>query len=281
MCDPETNSMTSAYFHLAQGTMLADNNNNSVSEDRKKRNLIEGSEDVNKNGDTEKKQKSPTEEKTKKMRSTSKKNAIAKPDAVSSPRQTTTSGLSSIRGVSTEPASWDIETGLHRVVNASRGEKEYISDAEYLLFRVGHGGDVSAIAAMYRKGIRSVTTTTTTTTTDAPDENKRQTADDGDELELRLANGLGDEDTPPAVFALLAHLHQDDQPDASSLAAVALLTVTWENQHRFLRVEWYQVDSSLEKSDLVERRLMLRLSALALLTGSELSIMREPSPKPT
>ena len=99
-------------------------------------------------------------------------------------------------------------------------------------------------------------------------------------LELWLADGLGDEDIPPSLFALLAHVNYDKDEDeagsntkASELAAVALLTVSWEHGCRVLRVEWLQVDSDLDNARLVERRMWLRLSALSLMTACEMHIV--------
>lgn len=111
-------------------------------------------------------------------------------------------------------------------------------------------------------------------------------------LELWLAEGLGNEDMPPSLFALLAHVNYDKQQDdkvedegdeagnttakASRLAAVALLTVAWENSSRVLRVEWLQVDYELDNATLVERRMWLRLAALSLMTACEMYVVAQP-----
>ena len=110
-------------------------------------------------------------------------------------------------------------------------------------------------------------------------------------LELWLADGLGDEDMPPSLFALLVHVNYDkisdnkdeseNEPDedagstkSSSLAAVALLTVSWEHSERVLRIEWLRVDSDLgEKASLVEKRTWLRLAALSLMTNCEMHVV--------
>ena len=107
-------------------------------------------------------------------------------------------------------------------------------------------------------------------------------------LELWLADGLGDEDMPPSLFALLAHVNYDNGNDkeeneedeesgnikASHLAAVALLTVSWEDSERILRVEWLQVDADLdETAKLVEKRMWLRLAALSLMSNCEMHIV--------
>ena len=107
-------------------------------------------------------------------------------------------------------------------------------------------------------------------------------------LELWLADGLGDEDMPPSLFALLAHVNYDNGNDkdeieddeetgntkASRLAAVALLTVSWEHSERVLRVEWLQVDSDLdEQAGLIEKRMWLRLAALSLMSNCEMHVV--------
>ena len=97
-------------------------------------------------------------------------------------------------------------------------------------------------------------------------------------LELWLANGLGDEQMPPSVYALLSYVKKSDDSaqsttqQASKLAATALLTLAWEGNTRLLRVEWLQVDSELEVAEILERRMLLRLSALALMSACELFI---------
>lgn len=164
---------------------------------------------------------------------------------------------------------WDLETALHQIVvtndDASSNEKEMISSDRWITFRVGHAGDASAIASLYRKA--------TTTNTEKPK------TEDADALELRLASGMGDEDTPPALFALLVDVWRDDDETTTSvettncqLGGVALLTLGWAFQKRILRLEWFHVENSLQQFDLVKRRLWFRLSALALVTHCQVLI---------
>jgi len=133
-------------------------------------------------------------------------------------------------------------------------------------------------------------------------------------LELWLSDGLGNEDIPPSLFALLAYVNHDENDSksgptvddairdsdddnnakkskarsdndetescqSSRLAAVALLTVAWEHASRLLRVEFFHVNSNLEGklARLVERRMWLRLSALSLMTACEMYIAKPPS----
>jgi len=106
--------------------------------------------------------------------------------------------------------------------------------------------------------------------TEAPQnhENTAAKEQEADALELWLADGLGNEDTPPSLYSLMAHIHFDDADKSSSLlASVAMLTLAWEMSSRVLRVEWLHVDSDLDSSGVILRRMWLRLSALSLMAG--------------
>jgi hypothetical protein len=106
-------------------------------------------------------------------------------------------------------------------------------------------------------------------------------------LELWLADGLGNEEFPPSLFALIADVTHssvtaDSNNDNSSsstnnsqqiMAAVALLTSSWEDASRVLRLEWFRVDDDSPCKKLVERRMWLRLSLLSLATSSELRVV--------
>ena len=91
-----------------------------------------------------------------------------------------------------------------------------------------------------------------------------------------MAEGLGDEDTPPAIFALIADVTWKTEPEqqqhqGSVLGAAALISMAW-NESRVLNVEWLYVskDPKLAKvANLLERRMWLRLSALALMTSCQ------------
>ena len=190
----------------------------------------------------------------------------------------------------------DLESALNILVGASEGQQERISDHSYLTFRMGHAGDASRLASWYQEKRKTtpkiqVEDDPNESTTEADNKeqgkiatkeapNAESAEDNGpsseaapssaaaleqeaaSSLELWLADGLGDEDIPPSLFALLAHVNYDKDEDeagsntkASELAAVALLTVSWEHGCRVLRVEWLQVDSDLDNARLVERRM--------------------------
>jgi hypothetical protein len=150
----------------------------------------------------------------------------------------------------------DIETAMHRILSP---ERELLSNETYVTFRAGHAGDAPAIEALYRGGANADNT---------QEQPKKESASS---LELWLSEGMGDEDTPPSVFSILAEISSEEQPTTSShLAAVALFTVAWEANQRMLRVEWCHVDLPV-----LARRMWLRLSALALMTGACLCITQD------
>jgi hypothetical protein len=101
-------------------------------------------------------------------------------------------------------------------------------------------------------------------------------------LEIRLAEGLGDEDTPPCIFALLAEVESFKEPDVRHLGAASLLSIAWQDGVKVLQVEWLYVSAFPTEggdvdgshfptsiSDLLERRMWLRLSALVMMTGCQ------------
>lgn len=164
---------------------------------------------------------------------------------------------------------WDLESALHRIsrIGAVQGDvdntlptREFLSNDErsWVQFRMGHAGDASTIAACYRRMKASGRTEAQQLT------GAEQKLDDNS-LEMWLADGLGDEDTPPAVFALLAEVITKDT--SSELGAVALLTQNWQEGKLVLKVEWHY-----GRNDLLARRLWLRLSILGLSLSSDLIV---------
>lgn len=164
---------------------------------------------------------------------------------------------------------WDLESALHRIsrigavqvdVDNVLPPREYLSSDEksWVQYRTGHAGDASTIAAWYRR-------MKTSGRTEAQQLAGAEQKGDDNSLELWLADGLGDEDTPPAVFALLAEVITKDA--SSELGAVALLTQIWQDGKRLLKVDWHY-----GSSDLLARRLWLRLSILGLILSSELIV---------
>ena len=165
---------------------------------------------------------------------------------------------------------WDLETALHRLVDDSNTPKELLAE-NFVSFRVGHSQDASAIATWYREMEdvkRAKSGDVLTTNEGAIGEKGRN-----DSLELWLEEGLGDEGTPPSIFALLADVHVKGQPEARQLGAVALLTLAWEHSQRLLRIEWFHVDPTMTDGDILGRRLWLRLSALALMTACQMMVV--------
>lgn len=148
---------------------------------------------------------------------------------------------------------WDLESALHRIVRLP----EPFAASKFIRYRLGHSGDASILATLYEHHHHPPTSATTDTSS----------------LEVRLAEGLGDEDNPPSLYALLA------EDEESSLVAVALLTLAWR-EHRVLRVEWLHVEASYPQASLLERRLWLRLSTLALLIrAGEVVVVVDPNTK--
>lgn len=149
----------------------------------------------------------------------------------------------------------------------------------WITFRLAHMGDAATLAALYCRDKKS---SSSTTTTECCNE---------EQISLWLAEGLGDEDTPPSVFGLLAEVHQDnnddshvkqqdnDNPDNSSnetkekvstcdLGAALLLTAAWQNNKRVIRIEWYTIEPTYPN---LAGFVWLRLASLALWTDSALA----------
>lgn len=180
---------------------------------------------------------------------------------------------------------WDLESALHRIVRVGGDVKELISSSsssedepaeQWIKFRVGHAGDASVIANCYRKSHHQVTTTK------EDQQATKATSDDASSLEVRLADGLGDEDKPPSVYALLAEVcsskndDDDSHKSSSSLVAVALLTTSAgasSSSSRALRIEWLYLDEQHSLRSVIERRMWLRLSSLAVMTGLKIIVM--------
>lgn len=172
----------------------------------------------------------------------------------------------------------DVETATSRLVAKDDWTKEKLSNDTSVKFRAGHTGDATAIALFFKQQRRISHTDISRTAKSHEGTYKTQEGkiESSPSLEHWLSEALGDEDTPPSLFSLLAHVSSttnDDSQAAKSkkLGAVALLTLIWEDNKRKLRVEWFRVDKDLQESKVLESRIWLRLSALALMTGSTLS----------
>lgn len=165
----------------------------------------------------------------------------------------------------------DLEVALQRIVRMGDKDesKEFLSRNRWVNFRIGHAGDASTLAACYRK---SRTSGNSSLQKDGKKSSLNVTSPEDTSLEVRLAEGLGDEDTPPSIFALLADVESDDL-DEGRLGAAALVSIAWEDASKVLRVEWfYTVDDERfsDVSNLLERRMWLRLSALAMMTSCQM-----------
>jgi hypothetical protein len=165
-------------------------------------------------------------------------------------------------------------------------KKEFLSNkrnAPWVTFRVGHSGDASTIANWYRQS----------TLMDSPepelevktphagnsDDESQDEPSRSSELEVWLADGLGDEDNPPAVYALIAQVHEEQEADkvTSLIGAAALFTPTWERGERVLRIPWIHFDSRLsyQSLQLLERRTWLRISTLSQMTACQAIVVNE------
>eukprot|EP00978_Attheya_sp_CCMP212_P028616 scaffold99334_cov56-Attheya_sp.AAC.3 len=184
--------------------------------------------------------------------------------------------------------------------NQADHDKEWLSNdsaedpkRDYLRFRVGHAGDAAALATFYNTATTAAVKTdveedTDTTTPAAAATAANETTEEEAQaslLELRLADGFGDEQRPPAFYAILTHVCRDIMVDNNNdtsktaidettrivekeLRGAAVVTLEWcsSQQERVLNVEFFHVAASHEYSELIQRRLLLRLSALALAT---------------
>ena len=217
------------------------------------------------------------EEKTKKIRPEAKHlSSWASWDSST----TTTTNAETTKDTEKEATSgWDLETALHRIFTcADTTDKEFLSADKWLTFRMGHAGDASTIASRYRKTLPLYENELSKEDgkNDEKDD-KIKSCDDADALELRIATGMGDEDTPPAVFAIMVEIVSNEDAPTLQLGAVALLTLDWDLGQRLLRIEWFYVDQTLPEYDLVRRRLWLRLSVLALVTTCQLLLSPQVS----
>ena len=172
---------------------------------------------------------------------------------------------------------WDLESALLYLVQIDGEEKEYLSKNEeetpllWVTFRVGHAGDASTIATWYRQATRPLDHAevdigkSAEPTTDPSDDDSRTSM-----LEVWLAEGLGDEDTPPAVHALIGYVNQEGtEKTITTFGSVALLTLDWKDSERVLQIQWMHINPSLEYNiaKTLEQKMWLRISTLAQMTA--------------
>ena len=180
---------------------------------------------------------------------------------------------------------WDLESALLHLVQIEMKEKEFLTNDKlaWVTFRVGHAGDASTIANWYRQEKQIVIQ-------DRNPELKKKDLEgngrDGEDatssmLEVWLADGMGDEGNPPSLFSLVANVQQvkdlsetensSDTQCTKSIGAVALMTVSFADDERVLRIEWTSVNRKLprEIAKTLEQRLWLRLSTLSVMTACQ------------
>lgn len=157
----------------------------------------------------------------------------------------------------------DLEAAIQRVVKPGNSSdettKEYLDRGHWIVFRQGHAGDVSDLAALYRSQISS------------PSNSSSASSSEDTSLEVRLAEGFGDEDTPPSIVALLVDVFSEEDADPALGGAAILSSGLHENMTRILRVEWMAIDRN--QDDVLQRRLWLRLGVLAKMTASSLFVV--------
>jgi len=217
-------------------------------------------------------------------------------------RKTTTTSTTPEKNehVSLLPRVWDLESALlyltqSPIVETDGGEKEFLSKKQsnnvpWVSFRVGHAGDVSTIANWYRQSIlldmpepEFLEVKRTTEDGDDDDESKEEETSPSSMLEVWLAEGLGDEDNPPAVHALIVQVHQeqkdreeeddDETKIMTTIGGVVLLTIGWEGEcERVLHIPWIHFDThNLPQPTvrLLERRTWLRITTLSQMISCE------------
>lgn len=174
--------------------------------------------------------------------------------------------------------SWDLESALHHVVGLGDGCRELLSDDICVSFRVGHVGDASALVKCYRNMLKSdenkACEDSSVVPSDADSSANKSFSSTQEQMEVRLADGLGDEDNPPSIFALLAEIQSGDASALKKLSAAALFVA--DESAAVIRVEWFYIDETLSSqiASILERRMWLRLSMLSVLMSYE--IIAEP-----
>jgi hypothetical protein len=221
---------------------------------------------------------STEQEQSKKLRLKKVKQNSNKVEKSSVPRIVEESNKSPDVTTATEPPAervslrsiLDLESAIHSVVQASADCTDRLPSDEIVSFRVGHNGDSSALAACIRK-LRK--TDSPGSSSKAERTNSTGSLEDTS-LEVKLAEGLGDEDNPPCVFALFAEVHTEKDL-TPKLGAAALLAMGWDERASALYVEWLYVDVDLCFAVFLKKLMLLRLSAIALLTSSSIHVSTE------
>ena len=92
------------------------------------------------------------------------------------------------------------------------------SSPPWITFRMGHAGDVSELARLYRQEKEHETTKKQKKSSQQQHQQQQQhhQQDETTSLEVRLAEGMGDEDHPPVVCCLLAFVHEEVMEDSTT-----------------------------------------------------------------
>jgi hypothetical protein len=117
------------------------------------------------------------------------------------------------------PKTQDLDTALHYITQPLVRQEVLSNTNEPVIvhFKIGHASDAARIAALYKQQINSESDsqtssiTTESATRSGPAASLQDCATTRPSLETRLAEGLGDEDTPPCIYALLAVQIKSDQ----------------------------------------------------------------------
>ena len=179
--------------------------------------------------DVEEKDTKQCEEKTKKLRAASQL-------LTDVPPATDTDDVSYEHTKSTIGRALDLEVSLQRIVQLGEKDesKEYLSKTKWVQFRVGHARDASIIANFYRKSNANKFDTGNNVNLSSALQ-KEDTS-----LEVRLLEGLGDEDSPPVIYALLADVECDDD-DNLNLVGATVVSSGWESSRKVMMVKMFYV----------------------------------------
>jgi hypothetical protein len=165
----------------------------------------------------------------------------------------------------------DLEIALRQLVRIGMNQesKEWLSKTKWVQFRIGHVGDAAMLSRIYLQSQRAEGEKNP-----ASDVTLDAASQDDTSLENRLVEGLGDEDSLPTILALLVDIF-DDTGEHQTVGAAALISSGWEDSIKVMRVKMFYVSDDVtlnDIADLLERRMWLRLSALAIMTSNQMIV---------
>lgn len=166
--------------------------------------------------------------------------------------------------------SWDLESALHHIVRIGGDEKEFLSKDDWVSFRVGHSGDATMLEKHCSKTSKENSNAAGEGSSTKEDSSSPVASKDtrcrSEQRVSFLADGLGGEERTPSVFALLAEV---SSLDTNNILKAAVLFTGDEVLGR-IRLKKLYVDKDYAYTQLLERRVWLRLSALAVLVGYDI-----------